>query len=95
VACDRHSTCPAGCCTYGIRNMCLVWHGCPADGTTCWLLLWFWSNRFSFLHFGSRFLLLWMWSKIDYYFPAFSVSALQYHCRTFYDYALGYLQFGF
>jgi hypothetical protein len=38
VSCDRHSTCPAGstcCCTYGVRNMCLAWGCCPAEGATC------------------------------------------------------------
>ncbi|OEL32732.1 Cysteine protease 1 [Dichanthelium oligosanthes] len=38
VSCDRYSTCPAGstcCCTYGVRNMCLAWGCCPAQGATC------------------------------------------------------------
>ncbi|CAN6269755.1 unnamed protein product [Urochloa humidicola] len=38
VACDRYSSCPAGstcCCTYGVRNMCLAWGCCPAEGATC------------------------------------------------------------
>nr|TKW09692.1 hypothetical protein SEVIR_6G119800v2 [Setaria viridis] len=37
-ACLRHSTCPTGstcCCTYGVRNVCLVWGCCPAEGATC------------------------------------------------------------
>ncbi|XP_040379488.1 cysteine protease 1-like [Oryza brachyantha] len=36
--CDRHNKCPAGttcCCNYGIRNHCLVWGCCPAEGATC------------------------------------------------------------
>jgi hypothetical protein len=36
--CDRHSSCPAGstcCCTYGVRNVCLAWGCCPAEGATC------------------------------------------------------------
>ncbi|KAG0528037.1 hypothetical protein BDA96_06G284200 [Sorghum bicolor] len=38
VTCDRYSACPAGstcCCTYGVRNVCLVWGCCPAEGATC------------------------------------------------------------
>ncbi|KAL6651597.1 hypothetical protein ACP70R_010522 [Stipagrostis hirtigluma subsp. patula] len=37
-ACDRYSACPAGstcCCNYGVRNMCIVWGCCPAEGATC------------------------------------------------------------
>lgn len=36
--CDGYNTCPAGstcCCTYGVRNFCLVWGCCPAKGATC------------------------------------------------------------
>lgn len=37
-ACDRYSSCPAGstcCCNYRVRNLCLVWGCCPAEGATC------------------------------------------------------------
>ncbi|TVU16502.1 hypothetical protein EJB05_40070 [Eragrostis curvula] len=37
-ACDGHSACPAGstcCCSYRVRNFCLVWGCCPAEGATC------------------------------------------------------------
>ncbi|EMS67389.1 Cysteine protease 1 [Triticum urartu] len=32
------NSCPAGstcCCTYGVRNVCLAWGCCPAEGATC------------------------------------------------------------
>ncbi|KAK3143408.1 hypothetical protein QOZ80_4AG0299950 [Eleusine coracana subsp. coracana] len=38
ATCDRYSSCPAGsscCCNYRVRNFCLVWGCCPAEGATC------------------------------------------------------------
>nr|CAQ00106.1 papain-like cysteine proteinase [Hordeum vulgare subsp. vulgare] len=36
--CDENFSCPAGstcCCSFGFRNLCLVWGCCPAEGATC------------------------------------------------------------